>query len=52
MVNNEKNENQHTYDNGFHPKEVILKENYLNIFQLFILNRDYMITFRQIIKNN
>ena len=22
------NENEHTYDNGFHPKEVHLKENY------------------------
>lgn len=22
------NENQHTYDNGFHPKEVVLKKNY------------------------
>lgn len=22
------NENEHTYDNGFHPKEVVLKENY------------------------
>ena len=26
--NNNTNENQHTYDNGFHPKEVILKPNY------------------------
>ena len=26
--NNQENENTHTYDNGFHPKEVILKENY------------------------
>lgn len=33
-------ENEHTYDNGFHPKEVVLKENYKfynqNIFFRFI----------------
>ena len=33
------NENKHTYDNGFHPKEVVLKENYkfynYNIFFRF-----------------
>lgn len=24
-----KNENEHTYDNGFHPKQVVLNENYI-----------------------
>lgn len=27
-MNDKTNENEHTYDNGFHPKEVKLKENY------------------------
>ena len=48
MVNNEKNENQHTYDNGFHPKEVILKENFKfylnNIFFKFFSTLLILIT--------
>ena len=33
--NNEINENVHTYDNGFHPKEVHLKDDY-NLYRTSI----------------